>query len=184
MDWLRATFIYTAGLALSLWNFSANAEVSVTTVIAMQVASSANIESSQGLVGGAAQGADVQWVEATTLSPGDSLRYTLKVKNNGLYVVPKGHLRIEDAVPPGSYLAQETFQLPLADVAFFVSADGQQFVPSSSAVGPARGWRFLRWEYLKSLAPQQSFDLVFRTRLSFEVPEYSVLAVDQGSAQP
>ena len=176
---LRASLLSSIGLIASLWVCTVNAQVAITTTILKQqvVAPLANVEP--------APASDIQgfnsaltnvivepsyeWVDAALAAPGDKLRYTLKVQNDGQYTVPKGHLRIEDKVPQGSILAPET--LLQADIltAFSVSADGQYFVAAASAVGPTDGWRWLRWEYLKPLQPGQSFNLSFQTTLQGEV---------------
>ena len=110
-----------------------------------------------------------EWVDVAFAASGDKLQYTLKVQNDGQYTVPKGHLRIEDKVPQGSILAPQSLLQANRLTDLSVSADGQYFVAAASAVGPADGWRWLRWAYLKPLAPGQSFSLSFQTTLQEEV---------------
>ena len=158
---LRASLLSSIGLIASLWVCTVNAQVAITTTILKQqvVAPLANV----------IEESSYEWVDAVLAAPGDKLLYQLKVQNDGQYTVPKGHLRIEDTVPQGSILAPETLLQADRLTAFSVSADGQYFVAAASAVGPAEGWRWLRWEYLKPLAPGQSFNLSFQTRLKGEV---------------
>jgi uncharacterized repeat protein (TIGR01451 family) len=176
---LRASLLSSIGLIASLWVCTVNAQVAITTTILKQqvVAPLANgepapasdIQGFNSTLTGVIVEPSYEWVDAALAAPGDKLRYTLQVQNDGQYTVPKGHLRIEDKVPQGSILAPETLLQANRLTAFSVSADGQYFVAAASAVGPAEGWRWLRWEYLKPLAPGQSFNLSFQTRLQGEV---------------
>jgi uncharacterized repeat protein (TIGR01451 family) len=176
---LRASLLSSIGLIASLWVCTVNAQVAITTTILKQqvVAPLANVEPApasdlqvvNSALANVIEESSYEWVDAVLAAPGDKLLYKLKVQNDGQYTVPKGHLRIEDTVPQGSILAPETLLQADRLTAFSVSADGQYFVAAASAVGPAEGWRWLRWEYLKPLAPGQSFNLSFQTRLKGEV---------------
>jgi len=176
---LRASLLSSIGLIASLWVCTVNAQVAITTTILKQqvVAPLANVELApasdlqvvNSALANVIEESSYEWVDAVLAAPGDKLLYKLKVQNDGQYTVPKGHLRIEDTVPQGSILAPETLLQADRLTAFSVSADGQYFVAAASAVGPAEGWRWLRWEYLKPLAPGQSFNLSFQTRLKGEV---------------
>ena len=176
---LRASLLSSIGLIASLWVCTVNAQVAITTTILKQqvVAPLANVEPApasdlqvvNSALANVIEESSYEWVDAVLAAPGDKLLYKLKVQNDGQYTVPKGHLRIEDTVPQGSILAPETLLQANRLTAFSVSADGQYFVAAASAVGPAEGWRWLRWEYLKPLAPGQSFNLSFQTRLKGEV---------------
>ena len=176
---LRASLLSSIGLIASLWGCTVNAQVAITTTILKQqvVAPLANVEPApasdlqvvNSALANVIEESSYEWVDAVLAAPGDKLLYKLKVQNDGQYTVPKGHLRIEDTVPQGSILAPETLLQADRLTAFSVSADGQYFVAAASAVGPAEGWRWLRWEYLKPLAPGQSFNLSFQTRLKGEV---------------
>ena len=176
---LRASLLSSIGLIASLWVCTVNAQVAITTTILKQqvVAPLANVEPApasdlqvvNSALANVIEESSYEWVDAVLAAPGDTLLYKLKVQNDGQYTVPKGHLRIEDTVPQGSILAPETLLQADRLTAFSVSADGQYFVAAASAVGPAEGWRWLRWEYLKPLAPGQSFNLSFQTRLKGEV---------------
>ncbi len=176
---LRASLLSSIGLIASLWVCTVNAQVAITTTILKQqvVAPLANGEPApasdlqvvNSALANVIEESSYEWVDAVLAAPGDKLLYKLKVQNDGQYTVPKGHLRIEDTVPQGSILAPETLLQADRLTAFSVSADGQYFVAAASAVGPAEGWRWLRWEYLKPLAPGQSFNLSFQTRLKGEV---------------
>ena len=170
---LKASLVNSVGIVVSLWACSVSAQVAVITTVHKQqtiVAAPVNeaqlINSSPPVV---LKESRYQWVEASTAAPGDKLLYTLNVENIGRYTVPKGNLRIEDKVPEGSSLAAETFQQADVMNSFSVSADGLQFVAAASAMGPPEGWRWLRWEYLKSLKPGQSYNLSFHTTLQAEV---------------
>ena len=175
---LRASLLSSIGLIASLWVCTVNAQVAITTTILKQqvVAPLANVEPApasdlqvvNSALANVIEESSYEWVDAVLAAPGDKLLYKLKVQNDGQYTVPKGHLRIEDTVPQGSILAPETLLQADRLTAFSVSADGQYFVAAASAVGPAEGWRWLRWEYLKPLAPGQSFNLSFQTRLKGE----------------
>ena len=176
---LRASLLSSIGLIASLWICTVNAQVAITTTILKQqvVAPLANVEPApasdlqvvNSALANVIEESSYEWVDAVLAAPGDKLLYKLKVQNDGQYTVPKGHLRIEDTVPQGSILGPETLLQADRLTAFSVSADGQYFVAAASAVGPAEGWRWLRWEYLKPLAPGQSFNLSFQTRLKGEV---------------
>ena len=176
---LRASLLSSIGLIASLWVCTVNAQVAITTTILKQqvVAPLANVEPApasdlqvvNSALANVIEESSYEWVDEVLAAPGDKLLYKLKVQNDGQYTVPKGHLRIEDTVPQGSILAPETLLQADRLTAFSVSADGQYFVAAASAVGPAEGWRWLRWEYLKPLAPGQSFNLSFQTRLKGEV---------------
>jgi uncharacterized repeat protein (TIGR01451 family) len=176
---LRASLLSSIGLIASFWGYTVNAQVAITTTILKQqvVAPLANVEPApasdlqvvNSALANVIEESSYEWVDAVLAAPGDKLLYKLKVQNDGQYTVPKGHLRIEDTVPQGSILAPETLLQADRLTAFSVSADGQYFVAAASAVGPAEGWRWLRWEYLKPLAPGQSFNLSFQTRLKGEV---------------
>jgi uncharacterized repeat protein (TIGR01451 family) len=176
---LRASLLSSIGLIASLWVCTVNAQVAITTTILKQqvVAPLANVEPApasdlqvvNSALANVIEESSYEWVDAVLAAPGDKLLYKLKVQNDGQYTVPKGHLRIEDTVPQGSILAPETLLQADRLTAFSVSADGQYFVAAASAVGPAEGWRWLRWEYLKPLAPGQTFNLSFQTRLKGEV---------------
>lgn len=176
---LRASLLSSIGLIASLWVCTVNAQVAITTTILKQqvVAPLANVEPApasdlqvvNSALANVIEESSYEWVDAVLAAPGDKLLYKLKVQNDGQYTVPKGHLLIEDTVPQGSILAPETLLQADRLTAFSVSADGQYFVAAASAVGPAEGWRWLRWEYLKPLAPGQSFNLSFQTRLKGEV---------------
>ena len=176
---LRASLLSSIGLIASLWVCTVNAQVAITTTILKQqvVAPLANVEPApasdlqvvNSALANVIEESSYEWVDAVLAAPGDKLLYKLKVQNDGQYTVPKGHLRIEDTVPQGSILAPETLLQADRLTAFSVSADGQYFVAAASAVGPAEGWRWLRWEYLKPLAPGQSFNLSIQIRLKGEV---------------
>ena len=171
---LKAFLLSSIGFIATLWVCSVSAQVTTTTVLKQQVV--AFVVKVKPELGRNAQGVNRsltnvivesghEWVEAAFVAPGDKLLDLLKVKNNGQHTVPIGHLWIEDKVPQGSILAPESFLQTDILNAFSVSADGQQFVAASSAVGPAGDWRWLRGEHLKSLEPGQSLNLFFQARL-------------------
>ena len=172
---LKASSLCSVGFIATFLVCSVSAQVSITSAVYKQqvVASVVKVKS---VLGKNAQGVNrpwtnvivesgYEWVEAAFVAPGDKLLYSLKVKNNGQYTVPVGHLRIEDKVPQGCILAPESFLQTDILNAFSVSADGQKFVAASSQAGQAGGWRWLRWDHLKPLEPGQSFNLFFQTRL-------------------
>lgn len=178
---LRNCLLCSVGFIATFWVCCVSAQVSMTTTV-HKLQAVATLAKTQPASGRDAQGVDLaltnvdpepgyEWVEAEFSVPGDTLLYSLKVQNNGQYTVPKGHLRIEDKVPQGSILAPQTLLQEDVLTAFSVSADGQYFVAGASALGSADGWRWLRWEYLKPLAPGQSFNLSFQTKLLGETDE-------------
>ena len=144
---LRVFSVSSVGFIATLWVYSVSAQVSITTVVHKQqaVASIAKVKpmlgrNAHGVMTNAIVGPGHEWVEAAFVAPGHKLLYLLKVKNNGQYTVPVGHLRVEDKVPQGSISAPEKFLQAGVLNAFSVWTDGQQFVAATSAVGPADNW--------------------------------------------
>ncbi len=176
---LRVSLLSSVGFIAFLWVCSVSAQVAIETSVQKQqvvvpvsyaapAAANDTLAINRPLPNRVVEPSNV-WLDATSGSPGDKLRYTLKVRNVGQYAVPKGHLHVQDKVPQGTLLTPETLQQENRLNAFSVSADGVSFVAGSAAVGPTDGWRWLRWEYLAPLEPGQDFNLSYETILQAQV---------------
>jgi uncharacterized repeat protein (TIGR01451 family) len=111
-------------------------------------------------------------VDASSVVPGDELRYTIKFSNNGTDVVDANSVVITNPVPDNTDYLEDTAFGSGTVIAF--SLDGEAFAaPEALTVmdqgvevsASAKEYRAIRWTFQPELKPGESSHVSFNVRL-------------------